>query len=411
MSASGDDGGRGMAAQPGKQFLRGEETSPRATFLELFFDVAFVFALTRVSNRLVNDFTVERRLFLPEAGQTLLLLLALWFVWSLTTWTTSRYNPDLPALQLVVAGSMFGSMVMAVSLPEAFDTRGLSFAVGYVAVQVGRPLVLTVVMRGHRERHVAGRILAWSVVAGVPWIAGATLHDDARGALWTVAVIIDYGAGRLGWPLPGRGRLPASSWTVTGEHLAERYQQFIIIALGEMILISGFTLSGSEFTSARWVAFAITFATTALLWRIYFYRAGTVLADAVAGSARPGRLAESATYTHLVMVAGIVASAVGYELVIAHPGGHTDPAWLTVIIGGPALFVVGRARFEYEVFGRVSRSRLLGLVVLVAMVPLMTRLPPLAVAAATSTVVAGIALADALRARGRPPEQPSPPPL
>ncbi|MGC5017695.1 low temperature requirement protein A [Micromonospora sp. DT47] len=400
-----------MADQPGEQFLRGEKTSPRATFLELFFDVAFVFALTRLSNRLVDDFTVQRRLFLPEAGQTLLLLLALWMVWSLTTWTTSRYDPDQPALQLVVAGSMFGSMVMAVSLPEAFDTRGLSFAIGFVAVQVGRPLVLTVVMRHHPERHIAGRILAWSLVSAVPWIAGGLAENDARGVLWTLAVLLDYGAGRLGWPLPGRGRSPASSWTVTQEHLAERYQQFIIIALGEMILISGFTFSGSEFAGAQWVAFAITFATTALLWRIYFYRAGTVLGEAVAGSAQPGRLAESATYTHLVMVAGIVASAVGYEIVIAHPGGHTDPAWLTVIIGGPALFVLGRARFEYEVFGRVSRSRLVGLGVLVAMAPLMTRLPPLAVAGATSTVVAGIALADARRARGRPPERPSPPSL
>lgn len=80
-----------------------------------------------------------------------------------------------------------------------------------------------------------------------------------------------------------------------------------------------------------------------------------------------------------------------------------------MIIGGPALFVLGRARFEYEVFGRVSRSRLVGVVVLVAMVPLVIRLPPLAIATATTAVLAGIALADAMRARGRPPEQPAPP--
>ncbi|PWR14900.1 low temperature requirement protein A [Micromonospora sicca] len=398
-----------MAEKRGEQLLRGEQTSPRATFLELFFDVAFVFALTRVSNRLVNDLTVERTIFLPEAGQTLLLLLALWMVWSQTTWTTSRYNPEQPTLQLVVAGSMFASMVMAVSLPEAFDTRGLSFALGYVAVQVGRPLFLTVVMRHHRERHIAGRVLVWAVASAVPWIVGAVVHDDARGVLWTAALIIDYVAARLGWPLPGRGRSPASSWTVTGEHLAERYQQFIIIALGEMIIISGFGFSMSEFAGAQWVAFAITFSSTVLLWRIYFYRAGTVLVEAVAGSARPGRLAESATYTHLVMVAGIVAAAVGYEIVIAHPGGHTDPAWLTVIVGGPALFVLGRTRFEYEVFGRVSRSRLVGLVVLVAMLPLVVRLPPLAVGAATTGVLAGMAVVDALRARGRSPERPAPP--
>ena len=398
-----------MSDQPGEALLRGKGTSPRASFVELFFDVAYVFALTRVTNRLVQDLTVERRIFLPEVGQTLLLLLALWFAWSLTAWTTSRYDPEQPTVQLVVAGAMFGSMVMAVSLPEAFDTRGLSFAIGYVAVQVGRPLFLGLALRGHPQQHVAVRIVIWALVSGVLWLVGGLVHDTARGALWTAAVLLDYGVALLGWPLPGRGRSPASSWTVTGEHLAERYQQFIIIALGEMILISGFGFSGSRFEPAQWVAFAVTFASTALLWRIYFYRAGTLLVEAVAGSPRPGRLALSATYTHLVMVAGIVAAAVGYELVIGHPLGHTDPVWLLVIIGGPWLFVLGRARFEYEVFGRVSRSRLVGLAALLVLAPLVAPRPPLVGAAATSAVLVGIALADALRARGRPPEQPAPP--
>ena len=105
----------------------------------------------------------------------------------------------------------------------------------------------------------------------------------------------------------------------------------------------------------------------------------------------------------------IVAAAVGFELVIDHPLGHTDPAWLVVIIGGPGLFVLGRVRFEYEVFGRVSPSRLIGLAALLVLAPLVAPRPPLLVAAATSAVLAGIALGDALRARGRPPEQPAPP--
>ena len=398
-----------MADDRASQLIRGERSSPRASFVELFFDVAYVFALTRVSNRLIQDFTVERSTFLPEIGQTLLLLLALWMAWSLTAWTTSRYDPEQPQVQLVVAGAMFGSMVMAVSLPEAFGAHGLSFAIGFVAVQVGRPLFLAVALRGHPQQQIAVRIVVWALVSGVLWLAGGLVHDSARGALWTAAVLLDYGVALLGWPLPGRGRSPASSWTLTGEHLAERYQQFTIIALGEMILVSGLGFSQSQFTVAQWVAFAITFSTTVLLWRIYFYRAGILLVDAVARSERPGRLGLSATYTHLVIVAGIVAAAVGFELVIDHPLGHTDPAWLVVIIGGPGLFVLGRVRFEYEVFGRVSPSRLIGLAALLVLAPLVAPRPPLLVAAATSAVLAGIALGDALRARGRPPEQPAPP--
>jgi low temperature requirement protein LtrA len=146
-----------------------------------------------------------------------------------------------------------------------------------------------------------------------------------------------------------------------------------------------------------------------LLWRIYIYRAGEVLGAAVAAAPDRLRLAALSVYAHLVMVAGIVAISVGDELVIKHPLGHTPPAWIAVILGGPAVFLAGRAIFEYSVFGRVSRDRVAGVLVLAAISPLMIFLPPMLVAAAAALVLAGIATADAARARGRPPEPPSPP--
>ncbi|MET8833751.1 low temperature requirement protein A [Micromonospora sp. NPDC004540] len=116
-----------------------------------------------------------------------------------------------------------------------------------------------------------------------------------------------------------------------------------------------------------------------------------------------------AVFAHLIMVAGIVVIAVGDELVIEHPLGHTPPAWITVILGGPALFIAGRGMFEYRVFARVSRSRLIGVLLLAATSPAAFFLPPLLVAIAPALVLAGIAVSDAARARGRPPEPPSPP--
>lgn len=80
-----------------------------------------------------------------------------------------------------------------------------------------------------------------------------------------------------------------------------------------------------------------------------------------------------------------------------------------VILGGPALFLAGRAIFEYTVFNRVSRDRVIGILVLAAISPLMIFLPPVLVAAAAALVLAGIAVSDAACARRRPPEPPSPP--
>jgi low temperature requirement protein LtrA len=182
----------------------------------------------------------------------------------------------------------------------------------------------------------------------------------------------------------------------------------VIIALGESILLLGLTFTRA-FAVDRAAAFVLSFATTVLLWRIYFYRAGTVLADAIAASPRPGRLGHTVPYTHLVMVTGILVTGVGYALVIDHPLGHLNPAWLAVILGGPALFLAGRSRFEYDVFARVSRSRVVGLLALAVLAPVMLPLPPLVATAAAAAVLTGVAVNDAIRASKGPPEPPSPP--
>jgi low temperature requirement protein LtrA len=152
----------------------------------------------------------------------------------------------------------------------------------------------------------------------------------------------------------------------------------------------------------------VAFATTVLLWRIYIYRAGEMLSGAVAAAANQLRVFASVLYAHPVMVAGIVAISVGDELVIRHPSGHTQPAWITVVLGGPALFLAGRAILEYTVFGQVSRDRVVGILVLAAISPAAILAPPLIVALAATLVLAGIAVADAVHGRRRPAEPPSP---
>ncbi|MFC4145337.1 low temperature requirement protein A [Micromonospora mangrovi] len=392
----------------GSALLRGGVSATRATFLELFFDLAFVFALTRISQRLIDDVSTHGRDPFRESAQTVLLFLALWMVWTVAAWVTSRYEPEQAAIQFVVVASMFGSLVMAVAAPRAFSGRALTFALAYVVIQVGRPLFLTLALRGHPRRSVTARIMVWAGFGAVPWLVGA-LVPTAQEVLWTLALAWDYVGLALGWPLPGRGAARASGWAVAGEHLAERYQQFFLISLGETILIIGLTFSGAAYSADRALAFTLSFLTTVLLWRIYFHRAGHVLADAIREARRPGVLGESASWTHLLIVVGVLLTGVGYELVIVHPYGGAAPGWPVFVTGGPALFLAARARFEYEIFGRVSRTRVVGVVVLLALAPLGRLLSPVTVLGLSALVLAGIAAGDAWRARGRPAEEPASP--
>jgi low temperature requirement protein LtrA len=172
--------------------------------------------------------------------------------------------------------------------------------------------------------------------------------------------------------------------------------------------VSGLALSAGGFAPDKTAAFVASIATTALLWRIYIYRAGEVLPAAFRAVPVSARLGRWAMHVHLAMVAGIVVTAVGAELVVAHPSGRTPPAWAIVILGGPALFLAGRAGFEYTVFARVSWTRPTGVLVLAALTAAALLAYPLLAAIAAAVVLAGVTIADVVRTRRHPAEPPSP---
>src|SRR5919198_5714998 len=156
-----------------ESLVRDSGVEQRTTALELFYDLVFVFAVTQVSHLLLADLTWK------GAGQAALVLLVVWWSWNYTTWVTNELDPDAIAVRLLLIALMLASLVMAVAIPEAFESRALLFAGSYVAIQVGRHLFLTFVAAepGTIERLRAARILTWFVAAGALWIAGAIADD------------------------------------------------------------------------------------------------------------------------------------------------------------------------------------------------------------------------------------------
>jgi low temperature requirement protein LtrA len=379
---------------------RNPEGPLQVTFLELFFDLVFVFALFQLSHELLEH------LEWSGAVRTAVLVVAVWTVWNRTSRICDRYDPSQPSIRVLIIGSMFGAFVMAVAIPKAFSTRGLMFAGTYIAVQMGRNLFLMILTRGS-GRKPETRLLLWYVISGVPWLAGAIVQGWPRIVLWVLAAGADYEGFRLGWPTPGRGRASKEEVVVSGEFLAERQRQFFIIALGELILITGLAVTSSGLGAGHVAAAVVAFITAVLLWRIYIYRAGQVMGPAVIKASDPLRFSVTALYSHTVMVAGLVATSVGYQLVIAHPAGHIQPAWSAVIFAGPALFLAGRVMLEYVVFGRMSKECMTAIVVLAAVSPAMILAPPLLAALTAAVIVTGAAAADTARGRRHPGEPPS----
>ncbi len=391
-----------MTADRAVGLVRGGEGPQRATLLELFLDLVFVAALALTSR------TLAQHLDWVGAFQTVVLLMAIWWVWSATALATDVYHTHRPPIFVMTLWVMLGTLLMAGALPAAFSGHALVFAGAYVAIHLGRGIFLVAALRGHTARVHATRFIFWFAVSAVPWLAGGLVAGPARSLLWIAALAIDYGSAWLRYPTPRLGRVPTAQYTVAADHLAERYQQFFTLALGDLILVTTLTYADNDMTADRTAALLVAFAATVLVWQIYVHRAGALMQAAIESSREPGRFVRSAPNTHLIMVAGVVVTAAGFEVVIAHPTHHTTPWLAGVILGGPALFLAGRARFEYEVFSRVSPSRLVALLVLAAAAPALTLAPALVASLAATLVLAGIATADGIRAHGNPPEPPAP---
>lgn len=390
--------------------LVGPADPRRATFPELFFDLIYVFVFAELVFRLVmrlrlTEATTGPRELVTEGGKALVLLVALWFVWWHTAWTTSRYDPNRLPIQLVVMAAVLGSMVMGLALSRAFSFYGLIFVVAYVATHLARSVILAVSLDGERRQLVL-RMLGYYCVAAVPWFVGTELRHWQRGLLWSTALSIEFVGTKFGWAIPGRKRISEEESLIAAEHLGERYQQIFLVALGESILGSGLTLSETGFRAGPAAAFAVSAVTTIVLFRIYFQRAGLILSEAIATAPRPHKHAQSLAATHFVMIAGVVTTSTGYQLALARPF-ERSADWAIILVG-PALFLAGRTRLEYEVFGRLARSRLIALAVLAAISPAIHLAPQLVSAIAVAVVLLGVAIVDTLRARRAPGERPSP---
>ena len=335
------------------------DNGERVTFVELFFDLVFVFAVTQLSHTLLDHLTPLGVL------ETLMMLVAIWWVWMYTTWATNWMDPETGPVRAMLIVLMLFGLVLSTSIPEAFEDRAIFFAVAYVSIQVGRTAFIAIaylpVDRGNGLNLV--RITVWFLATAPLWIGGALLGGTAQVWMWAIAIAVEITGPAFQYFTPGLGASDVTSWNISGGHMAERSGLFIIIALGESVLVTGTAVSELEISATSVSSFLAAFTGTILLWLLYF-------SHGAEGGARFIRRAESAgsiarlsyVYLHIPIVAGIVVVAVGDELVLEHPSGEIEFAAAAAVALGPAIYLLGVMLFKRSVGAPWLVSHLLGIV-------------------------------------------------
>jgi low temperature requirement protein LtrA len=383
------------------------EGHQRVTNVELFFDLVYVFAVTQLSHYLLPRPTVDKAL------QAALLLVMVWLVWAYTTWVTNWLDPERIPVRLLLLGLMLVGLTMSAVLPRAFRDSGLIIGLAYAVMQVGRSLFAVWALQGQPLQRNFQRILAWCCVSGALAIAGGlTASVYPRVVFWLLAVGVDLLGGLLGFYTPVLGRSTTQEWDIEGGHFAERCQAFILIALGESLLVIGATLAGllhplslphADRTPTA-AAFVVAFVGSVALWWLYFDRSAEEGARLIAESDDPGRLGRSAYHLiHPIMVAGIIVVAAADDLVLAHPDavGVASTSWL--ILGGSGLYIAGHLAFKLTVWRRLSWQRV-GALILIALLGLLApHVTALVLSACVAAVVVAVAIADHVQYRSAAP--------
>ncbi len=373
-----------------------EETERRTSYLELFFDLVFVFAITQVTAQILEDMS-------PVGfARSALMLGLIWWAWSSYTWMTNAVGTETFAARLLILGGAGGSFVMALAVPHAYLEQGAWFGVPYGAVRLLNVALYLWGLRNDPAQLAAIRKLApWFLVAPAVAVAGGFVDDPARTWLWAASLAID---------VVGTLTVGAAGFRVSASHFAERYALFVIIALGESIVAVGAGASNLHRDAAFALTVALAFVGVAALWWAYFdftVHAAERSLQAAPPERRGPFARDVFTFFHYPIVLGIIFCAVGAKKTLAHPEVPLSQAARVALGLGVAVYLAGFVLTRYRAAGLIAWERLAGGAAALAAALLLdeTRavaLLAIVVAILVATIAAETMRLRELRARMRP---------
>ena len=317
------------------------------TFVELFFDLVFVFSVTQIVGLLHGGLDWQ------VVGQAILVFWLVWWAWSQFTWALNAADTTHPWVQFGTLLATAVAFFMAVALPGAFGERALWFAITYVLVRAIGLTIYALVASESPALKTAVRV--WIIVSLgglVAVVLGGIIGGAMQLWLWAAAILLDVIAAAIGGRFEG--------WNLHPEHFAERHGLFVIIALGETLIVAAARVSGASWTTSLLLAAILAVAITCGLWWSYFPRTKPALDRAFEASSgveqtRLGR--DVFSLLHFPMLCGVIAYAFAVEEIVAHPDEPLELAGRIALAAGLILFIGGMALAVRRATGQLLLPR------------------------------------------------------
>jgi low temperature requirement protein LtrA len=362
------------------------EEEKRTGYLELFFDLVFVFAFTQVTTLVVEDTSAT------GLARAALIFALVWWAWSAYAWLTNAIDVENVGTRLFVFAAMLAAFFAALAVPDAYTDEGAWFAIAYFAVRVLHvALYVWGVHADPVQRVAVMRLAPWFLVAPTVVLAGGFVDDPWRTSLWSLSIAIDVA-----------GTLFAAGFRVSAAHFAERHGLIVIIALGESIVAIGVAAVELERDGVFALAVAVSFAGAAAAWWAYFDATRIAVERGLHAASEEdrGHLARDVfTFFHYPIVFGIILLAVAAKKMLGGPGEPLPDAGRAALALGIALFLLGFVLIRYRVIRRIAWERIGAALVVVAAVLVLDEADALLLLALTVVALVAALTLESFRLR------------
>ena len=363
------------------------ESEQRATPLELFFDLVFVFAFTQVTGLMAANPTWE------GLGQGMLVLAAVWWAWGGYAWLTNALHSDDGIARIGLLSAMAAMLIAALAVPQAFGDDGVLFGCAYFTVRV---LHIAAYAYGAPEVDVRAAILNLApglLAAPALLIVAGFLDGGAQAGLWIVALVLDYGTPYV---------RDMSGFRVSPSHFAERFGLIVIIALGESIVAIGTGLEGIQIGTGEIFAALGGIVIAAALWWAYF-DVVSIVAERKLGEAQGidrNRLArDSWGVMHGLLIAGIVLIALGIKKTLGAVDEPLETVPAIALCGGVAVYFLGHVAIRLRSVRTFNRQRTLAAALALALIPYAASVDALAALLTVAALLSALIVYEAFYLR------------
>ncbi len=327
--------------------------------VELFFDLAYVFAFSQLVKLLIEDHSWG------AVGKVALLFGLLWLPWQQLTWSANAVSGNGRPVRMMFLFATVVSVPMAASVSTAYTSGGVPFAIALSLIMLlGFAIQNLSTESGTVYRRAVWLWMSPNLVAIALLLIGSFLEGSTRLVVWLISVGVVF----VAMLLAGRGQ-----WLVRSGHMAERHGLIIIIALGEVIVAIGLPVvaalqQGEGLPTATLIALAASGLFAGLLWWAYFDRPAPALeygSTLVEDEQARGQYTRDVyTWAHAPVVAGVILSAAALEEIALNPLDPVEGAFRLMLVSGLVLVLVGIATAIWRAFRKVAAERVVGAVVI-----------------------------------------------